>query len=396
MLKTLVAVLVLGSAVSIPLFDLANITFTGDRILGLLAALFLGVRVLRTGFRWTAVHWALAAFVAVQVLTSVLNMGTWPRGIVLVTVYLLGFACFALMADVASDAAVRRFAAQLLIVVGAVAGLGASLLGIIANLSSTQIWGTTPMFSIRSIHQVYSAHGTFSEPNYLGGFLLIPFALYLWGSPESMPRLCSLVTGIVYSCTRASWLGMGGILLACMRIRRLPWRTTLAIVGVIAVAFALLVATSGANAFLRRTVVPFTAGVDRTTHFRVRISEVMLRSWLDRPIVGHGAGAGSQVRLTLPRGYTMWGVWAANAEVHLLQNSGLLGLGAFFLVIGVVWREVRRAARRRGEEWATLGVPLTVAGVFLLFSFQFTHALWLMYPYVYLGLLTAELSANKR
>ncbi len=54
------------------------------------------------------------------------------------------------------------------------------------------------------------------------------------------------------------------------------------------------------------------------------------------------------------------------------------------------------AARRRGEEWATLGVPLTVAEVFLLFSFQFTHALWLMYPYVYLGLLTAELSADKR
>jgi len=394
MAKALAAVLVLGSAVSIPLFDLADITFTGDRILGLVAGLFLGVRVLRTGFRWTPVHSALAAFVATQVLTSALNAGAWPRGLRLVTVYILGYACFALMADVVSDRGVRRFAVQLLIVVGAVAGLGASLLAIIANLSSTQIWGTVRLFGPSAVRQVYSAHGTFSEPNYLGGFLLIPFALYLWRSPESMPRLFSLVTGIVYSCTRASWLGMGGILLACMWIRRLPRRVTLTVVAAIAVAFALLIATSGASAFLRRTVTPLADGVDRTTYFRVRISRVMLSSWLERPLVGHGAGAGSQIRLTLLSGYTLWGVWAANAEVHLLQNSGLLGLGGFLLVIGVVWREVRRAARRRGEEWATLGVPLTVAGVFLLFSFQFTHALWLMYPYVYLGLLTAELSAD--
>ena len=277
---------------------------------------------------------------------------------------------------------------------GAVAGLGASLLAIFANLSSIQVWGTTRVLGKRALLPAFSAHGTFAEPNYLGGFLLIPFALYLWRSPESIPRLFALVLGIVYSCTRAAWLGIGGILLACVRIRRLPRRATLTVVCVIALAFALLIVTSGATVFLKRTVIPLTGVRDNTTYFRVRISEVMLRSWLERPLVGHGAGAGNQVLLPLASGRMLRGVWAANAEVHLLQNSGLLGLAAFLLVIGVVWREVRRAARRRGEEWTTLGVPLTVAGVFLLFSFQFTHALWLMYPYVYLGLLTAELSAD--
>jgi hypothetical protein len=34
-------------------------------------------------------------------------------------------------------------------------------------------------------------------------------------------------------------------------------------------------------------------------------------------------------------------------------------------------------------------VPLLVAGAALCFAYQFTHGLWLMYPYVYLGLLTA-------
>jgi O-antigen ligase len=188
---------------------------------------------------------------------------------------------------------------------------------------------------------------------------------------------------------------MGGIVVACARIRPLSRRATLTVVCVIVLAFALLIATSGASAFLQRTVMPFTVTRDNTMEYRVRISAVMLRSWLTRPLVGHGAGAGHLVTLPLPSGRTLQGVWAGNAEVHLLQNSGLLGLAAFVLVVGVVGREVRRAARRRGATWATLGTPLSIAGIFLLFSFQFTHALWLMYPYVYLGLLTAELSADE-
>src|SRR5262245_57184408 len=138
MVRVLAVLLVLGSTVSVPLFDLAGLTFTGDRILGVVAVLFVIARALRTGLRWTAVHIALAVFVAVQILTTLLNVSAWPRGIVLVTVYVLGLACFALTADIASTPPVRRFAAQLLIMVGAVAGLVASLLAIAANLSKTQ------------------------------------------------------------------------------------------------------------------------------------------------------------------------------------------------------------------------------------------------------------------
>ena len=395
MANALAAVLVLGSAVSMPLFHLAGLTFTGDRILGLIAVLAVGLRALTTGIRWTRIHVALVTFVAVQVLTTLLNAGEWPRGMLLVTVYLLGFACFILTADVASGAAVRRFSAQLFIAVGTVAGLAASLLAVAANLSSTEVWGTTWTLGRASALPAFSAHATFSEPNYLGSFLLIPFALYLWRSPESTPRLFALVAGIVYSCTRAAWLGMGGIVLACLRIRRLPRRAALTVVCVITLAFALLITTAGASAFLQRTVMPFKITRDKSIDRRVKIGVVMLRSWLERPIVGHGAGAGNQLMLPLPDGRTVHDLWAGNAEVHLLQNSGLLGLASFLLVIGVVWRAALRAARRQGEEWARLGVPLTVAGVFLLFSFQFTHALWLMYPYVYLGLLTAELDANE-
>src|SRR5215471_5449516 len=107
MARVLAVVLVVGGTVSVPLFDLAHLTFTGDRIVGVVAVLSLIVHALRTGFRWTPVHIALAVFVAVQIFTTLLNVSVWPRGIVLVTVYVLGFACFALTADIASAAPVR-------------------------------------------------------------------------------------------------------------------------------------------------------------------------------------------------------------------------------------------------------------------------------------------------
>ncbi len=397
MARILAAVLVIGSAASMPLFKMAGLTFTGDRILGVLAVVIISVRALRAGIRWTPVHLALAAFVAVQVFTTLLNASAWPRGMLLVTVYLLGFACFTLTADIASSAAVRGFTARLLIAVSAVVGLVAGLLAAAGNLWSTPLWGTFALpTNTRGGPIIIAARGIFLEQNFLGSFLVIAFTLYLWQARERvLPPLFGIVAGIVFSFTRASWFGMGGIVLAAVRMGGLTRRMMVSVLGVIVLFFALLLVTAGPDAFLDRTALPVRTGHDVTVAYRTMVSEVMLRSWLERPLVGHGAGAGDRLTLTLPSGRVMGQLWAGNVEVHLLQNSGLLGLAAFLLVIGVVWRSVRGAIRRRDEQWTTLGAPLTVAGVFLLFAFQFTHALWLMFPYVYLGLFAAELHASE-
>lgn len=42
-----------------------------------------------------------------------------------------------------------------------------------------------------------------------------------------------------------------------------------------------------------------------------------------------------------------------------------------------------------GGATPSLTVPLLASGGALCFAYQFTHGLWLMYPYVYLGFLTA-------
>jgi hypothetical protein len=405
MAKAVAALLILGSAVSMPLFKISGVTFSGDRILGLLAVVALLGCAIRPGLRWTRIHLALALFVAVQLLTTLLNAAAWPRGMFLVTVYVLGFACFALTAQVTWNANVRRFAVHGLIAIGAVVGLGAGVLAAMANLSGTPMWGTAFVPVGAKVEPfVFGAYATFSEPNFLGSFLLIPFALQLWASVGShLPplvgstgglRLLGVVVGLAFSYTRAAWIGMAGIALAWTWSQRPSWRTGARLFAAIAAIFALQVATTGPTAFLQRTVGPFLTGTDSTVGPRASISLAMLRSWRERPLVGHGAGAGNRLTLVQRDGRTMHGLWAGNVEVHLLQNSGLLGLAAFLLVLVVVGQEVRQRDRRDAKRPATLG-GFVAAGLWLLFAFQFTHALWVMFPYVYLGLLTAEVCAGE-
>jgi len=96
--------------------------------------------------------------------------------------------------------------------------------------------------------------------------------------------------------------------------------------------------------------------------------------------------------VVLPDGTRLPKPWTANLVLFVLHDSGLLGLGALAALLTVLgfkgWRAARRGA---GVEMPPVSVPLLVSGAALLFAYQFTHALWLMYPYVYLGLLTSAI-----
>jgi O-antigen ligase len=387
--KVLVASLILASAISMPLGRISGIALSGDRLMGLAAVVLLVVFLIGGSIRWTRIHLALGLFVAVQLATTVINARAWPRGLLLVTVYVLGFACFALTAHVAAREEIRRFAAQVLIAVGAAVGLIAAVLGLIANLWLPHLWGTARLSLGRSVTTpAWAAYATFSEPNFLGSFLLISLALGLWTLGRRWPELLGILAGIAFSFTRAAWLGMGGLLAAWIWMQRPSRKAILAVLGALVLVFALHGASTGGVALLRRTVTPALTGTDETMKFRGKTNRAMLRSWKARPLVGHGAGAGSRIGARAGRPGRHW---AGNLEVHLLHNSGLLGLSAFVLLVGVVAADVLTARRRRDDGWTTRGVPLAAAGVCLLFAYQFTHGLWVMYPYVYLGLLTAEL-----
>jgi hypothetical protein len=108
--------------------------------------------------------------------------------------------------------------------------------------------------------------------------------------------------------------------------------------------------------------------------------------WLKQPIFGWGTGAYPQV---YSPGYTD-AYWIANLELHMLFDTGVVGLALFAIAVVVAaWRGVR-ALRGPTMGWSTLHsilLGLLVAGAGLLFAYQVTDATWIGFTWVFFALL---------
>ena len=390
--------LILGSAFTAPLVTIFHLTLTGDRLLGLAALAVVAVLGLARRLRWTSVHSALAVFVGVQMVTSALNARVWPQGLKFMAVYVLGLACFCLAAEWARSVDGQRRLVTGWIAVGATLGVIGTVVSAGANLSQQPLWGAgivqVLLLDARPPRHVFAGQATFGEWNLLSSFLLIPFTLGLWlWRPDRGPRswrsasMAALVFGLTFGFTRAAWLSMAGLIAFWWRARR-PRRQQLAALGaMLALAFLLQAAVVGASPLRFRMGNPL---LDWNVLARLAISKATIESWQRRPIMGHGAGSINRLSAILPDGTRIEKIWNGNFVLFVLHDSGLCGLAAL-LGMGVV--VCGRAARAIGSTAdgasSSLAVPVLAAGGALCFAYLFTHGLWLMYSYVYLGLLTA-------
>jgi hypothetical protein len=140
---------------------------------------------------------------------------------------------------------------------------------------------------------------------------------------------------------------------------------------------------------------------------RSAINRVTLESWMGRAtpgqadrvpavppwLLGHGAGSVNRLSVIVPEGRILK-VWTGNVVLFVLHDSGLVGLATLVGLIVVVLRRAARAVRRE-DGASALTVPLLASGAALCFTYQFTHGLWLMYSYVYLGFLTAATETDE-
>jgi len=386
-------VLIVGSAWPAPLLTVFTLTLTGDRLLGLAALTALIVFGLRR-WRWTTAHTALALFVGAQILTSVLSAGAWPQGPKFVTIYVLGFACFALAAEYARGADGQRRMAFAWIAVAVVVSIAGTVMANLSNVYQRPLWGTgqaqilfpdTPRQLL-----LFGPQVTLSEWNLFSSFLVVPFTLSLWlwrrdggGQRGRVATLGAIVFGLITGITRAAWLSMAALVALWTWTKR-PRPSQLATLASM-VAAALLVQG------LCLGVSPvWPRGIQRSTVTnRFIINHVTIDSWLKRPILGHGAGSVNRLPVFTRDGRPMK-VWTGNIVLFVLHDSGLLGLATLLALAVAVCRRVWRAMRRDAHApTPSLVVPLLASGAALAFAYQFTHALWLMYPYVYLGFLTA-------
>ena len=156
---------------------------------------------------------------------------------------------------------------------------------------------------------------------------------------------------------------------------------------------------------------------------RMVINRVTVNSWLDRAVtdagapyfgsehvssgpatplvtarnvvLGHGAGSVNRLSIVFPDAGLVDRTWNGNIVLFVLHDSGVLGFAALLGILVVIVRRSRRLfAAGAGAATSPELAPLLASGAALCFTFQFTHGLWLMYPYVYLGLLTAVLEAG--
>src|SRR5262245_49008823 len=111
------------SACTAPLLGVGNVTLTGDRLLGAAAVIAVAVMAITRSLHWTAIHSAVAAFAAIQMITSLAAVSTWPAGPRFATVYVFGFASFALAAELAARARDPWAGARVWIAVGAILGI---------------------------------------------------------------------------------------------------------------------------------------------------------------------------------------------------------------------------------------------------------------------------------
>lgn len=80
--------MIFGATWTLPQARFYGVTFTGDRLLGLVAVGALVVLALSRRLRWTGVHVALGVSLATQLVISILNMKERPQGLKFSALYL--------------------------------------------------------------------------------------------------------------------------------------------------------------------------------------------------------------------------------------------------------------------------------------------------------------------
>jgi len=417
------AVLIVGSACSAPLLTAGGVTVSGDRLLGCGAVATVTVLAFRGGLHWTAIHSALAVFTGIQLLTSLLSAGSWPGGPKFSLMYVLGFCCFALMAECGREPDSAQRAAQIWVVTGAVLGFAGATLSVLANILQTKLWGTaiSERLAFPPTVNPYAPTVTFNEWNLYSSFLLVAFALSLWRWPSGAADgrlhrwsrfvpVAGIALGLVFGLTRAAWIAMAGLVAFWVWARRPAWRQVGHLILGVALGFAIQAAAIGVSPLYYRVLRPIETGTDFNMTVRFATGTATVKSLAGASILGHGAGSSNSLEVHAPNAgprrrdrrtlgpprpkpfHAKPKAWNGNLVLFLLQDSGMVGLASFVALGAVVGLAARRTLRvTDAAAVRAVLVPLLAAGVALVFAFQFTHGLWLMYPYIYLGLVTAAI-----
>ncbi len=289
----------------------------------------------------------------------------------------------------------------------------------LAALASHGILGTSwGVFVERQLLFVHPM-GTLLEPNLLGtvsaaaALALLLRLLSPLLAPDRRRRAALgallLLAALGASLTRSAWIALPLALLAALAAgglggprpegrRRTALKVAVAggvLVATLAVAAAalrlpeLLEARSGVVGRLAMLLDPAR---DPNVQVRLRSYAAALSLWREAPLVGVGHGAMERTAGTEDRTLA----WAGNLEVHLLADTGLLGLALVLGFVALTLLRLHAALRRSTGENRRRHAERLGAILVLLLCAQATETSWLGIFWVLFGLVLATLPRAAR
>ena len=417
--------------------------------LELIAAVVLAIGAVVT-WRVASLHiglieWCLAGWLAVGAISSVV-FSPAPRESLRLTLILIGMvALYGLTVVFLRSRTDLVRAAVVWIAVGTVvAAIGmveAMLYAFLGSHVGIAFDGTAAGNLVVFAPRVTS---TLWEANIFGSYMLIvwalAFALSLAPAARTPVRTWALriamgaaTMGIVISTTRVVWvvapLLMLLMLAVALRRRLLSWRRLLAdffnpnLVG-LAVGLALVTAMSvvscpssarissaasssspasepapttasplggpgcfqSGSVFMQHSHGFFAASSTSSFTGRLKIAQQALKGWLQRPVLGNGSGSYSYVFGAASGG------WLGNLPLHILFDTGILGLLLLLVALVAAGRAAFRALLAAVPAWEPTHYVLfglVPAGLSLLVTYEFTDGTWLGFTWVFFGMLVA-------
>jgi len=259
--------------------------------------------------------------------------------------------------------------------------------------------GPIAAFQFVSETGIRRIQSTFSGPNQLGLWLLLPFALSLRSKPMSMWRICSIVMmfAIFFTFSRAAWIG--ALVVVVLFLRSLVRRRAIAL-GVLAI---IMIGISATLMFPTVILRPLSSSAHLARPLQA------IRMIVDHPI-GHGLGYAGPASNRIsdacvflpPESDTSWATPFPNLCVFVLGGQvqptdrdcrcpvlpenwylqwgvemGVVGLIIALLIPFFVLRQLMQ--RKEGETFAVF-IALSVAALFL-HAFEdsaVSYTLWIL------------------
>lgn len=227
---------------------------------------------------------------------------------------------------------------------------------------------------------------TLGQPNWLAAYLamLIPWGIsfYLkakigWQSLGMFGLVLLLYTCFIFTYSRGGNYGLAVglavyMLILSQQVLKQYWKK-ITLVGsalaIVTILFATPLATQYFGASSPRVVENLEAG-NETGNIRLIVWQGAWQSFLDKPLTGHGLETFGEVFYKFrPVEMNQTGEWdflfnrAHNEYLNYLATTGLLGTGAYLVLVAAFYWQARRFLRRERQSPYFLAIAAAVASM---------------------------------